>query len=186
MASERQIAANRRNALKSTGPQTKIGKERASKNAYCHGLRSRPTLTRSQAKEIEELARELAGDTKSPIVPAWARTAAEATFELIRVRRTRVALIEQVSGLGKLSPRLPFSALNEIRLLRRWLKQSKVLPSEPGLARPENLPADDRTAEGVRCLLPELDLLARYERRAWSRREKALQAPRNPMGASDV
>src|SRR5882757_2275252 len=38
MASEQQIAANRKNAIKSTGPKTRAGKQRASGNAYRHGL----------------------------------------------------------------------------------------------------------------------------------------------------
>jgi hypothetical protein len=38
MASARQIAANRKNTLKSTGPRTNAGKQRAAKNARRHGL----------------------------------------------------------------------------------------------------------------------------------------------------
>ena len=38
MTSARQIEANRRNALASTGPKTEIGKQRASQNAVRHGL----------------------------------------------------------------------------------------------------------------------------------------------------
>jgi hypothetical protein len=38
MASERQIRANRRNALKSTGPRTAAGKAASSRNALRHGL----------------------------------------------------------------------------------------------------------------------------------------------------
>lgn len=38
MASQRQINANRMNALKSTGPKTVEGKEQSRKNAYKHGL----------------------------------------------------------------------------------------------------------------------------------------------------
>jgi hypothetical protein len=38
MASERQIRANRRNALKSTGPRTAAGKVASSRNALRHGL----------------------------------------------------------------------------------------------------------------------------------------------------
>src|SRR5262245_13693746 len=38
MASERQIAANRRNAARSTGPRTASGKVRSSKNALRHGF----------------------------------------------------------------------------------------------------------------------------------------------------
>jgi len=38
MATDRQIAANRENAKKSTGPRTEPGKRRARRNAYRHGL----------------------------------------------------------------------------------------------------------------------------------------------------
>lgn len=38
MASAKQIAANRRNAARSTGPRTLSGKKRASMNAIRHGL----------------------------------------------------------------------------------------------------------------------------------------------------
>jgi hypothetical protein len=38
MTSARQIEANRRNALESTGPKTEEGKQRASRNAVRHGL----------------------------------------------------------------------------------------------------------------------------------------------------
>src|SRR5262249_50505137 len=41
MATERQIAANRRNALKSTGPRTPEGKARSSRNAVKHGAYAR-------------------------------------------------------------------------------------------------------------------------------------------------
>jgi hypothetical protein len=40
MASDKQIAANRRNAAKSTGPRTAAGKERSRMNARRHGLAS--------------------------------------------------------------------------------------------------------------------------------------------------
>ncbi len=38
MASARQIEANRRNALQSTGPKTEAGKQRSRRNAVRHGL----------------------------------------------------------------------------------------------------------------------------------------------------
>jgi len=38
MTSYRQVAANRRNAIKSTGPKTEVGKQRSRCNALRHGL----------------------------------------------------------------------------------------------------------------------------------------------------
>jgi hypothetical protein len=68
MASERQIAANRRNARKSTGPRSGTGKKRTSRNAYRHGLRSSITSTAGFAKQLDKLVREIAGDTEDPIL----------------------------------------------------------------------------------------------------------------------
>ena len=44
MISEKQLAANRRNARRSTGPQTEAGRRAASLNALKHGLAARATL----------------------------------------------------------------------------------------------------------------------------------------------
>ena len=59
MASERQIAANRRNAQKSTGPTSGSGKKRSSKNAYRHGL-SLPMC--HVGSQLKDLSRQFAGD----------------------------------------------------------------------------------------------------------------------------
>ena len=48
MASEAQIAASRRNALKSTGPRTERGKERSRLNALRHGLRAKHLVARGE------------------------------------------------------------------------------------------------------------------------------------------
>ena len=64
MATEKQIAANRANAKKSTGPKSVTGKERSSRNSIKHGLsglatRSSPAATRNAivaALGIEEIS----------------------------------------------------------------------------------------------------------------------------------
>jgi len=63
VASERQIAANRRNAQKSTGPRSVAGKRRARRNAYQHGLGAAdPVFGSGEEEEFEAFARSIAGD----------------------------------------------------------------------------------------------------------------------------
>jgi hypothetical protein len=83
VASDRQIAANRRNAGASTGPRSSSGKQRASYNAYRHGLAAgSPRL----ADVIERYARNIAGKHASPLILECARAAAQAHFDLARIR----------------------------------------------------------------------------------------------------
>jgi hypothetical protein len=77
MASQRQIAANRKNALKSTGPRTSTGKRRASANAYRHGLSSQ-TDDGDNFEAVESLVRRIAGDTTDQDFLQRARVAARA------------------------------------------------------------------------------------------------------------
>jgi len=97
MATERQIAANRRNAGKSTGPRSRAGKQRARGNAYQHGLTTGLISSAAFAQKIERLARKIAGNTEDEIILEHARSAAYAEYDLARVRRVKVALIERCS-----------------------------------------------------------------------------------------
>jgi hypothetical protein len=96
MATEKQIAANRANALKSTGPRTAAGRAKSSRNAYRHGL-SRPMAPDSEL--VESLARAIANETAGEEQPKAAREVqleaaralAAAQLELTRIRKARVA-----------------------------------------------------------------------------------------------
>ena len=60
MASTRQIAANRRNALTSTGPRTERGKAIVGRNALGHGLTARQILVPGESEdELEGLVQRL-------------------------------------------------------------------------------------------------------------------------------
>src|SRR5689334_16398498 len=60
MSSEKQIAANRANAKRSTGPNTSGGKARSRMNAWKHGLRAENVVIDGEdAKELQAIQREL-------------------------------------------------------------------------------------------------------------------------------
>jgi len=173
MASERQIAANRRNARKSTGPHSGSGKKRASGNAYRHGLTLSITSTAAYAKQLDKLVREILGDTEDPILLERARAIAQAELELARVRRAKVALIERASAFGELDPPRPSSSVTRIiRLLNAFCPGRVALPIDSSATMPSQQP--ERSAEAVRRVLPDLRKLDRYERRAAARRERAV------------
>ena len=129
MASERQIAANRRNAKKSSGPRSAEGKAASRRNALRHGLAVAIRVIPAFQADVLTLARSL-----SPAVNDFddaALIAAEAEIDLLRIRNYRAALMENL--------------------------RSEAAP----------LSAD---------VLDQLNKLERYERRAFSRRNKALRA----------
>jgi hypothetical protein len=92
MATEKQIAANRANSKRSTGPKTGIGRIKSGRNAFRHGL-SLP----ADAAEIETLTGafaegfSIAGGGAPELLAV--RQLAMAHFELLRVRRVRERLL---------------------------------------------------------------------------------------------
>ena len=92
MSSDKQIAANRRNAAKSSGHRTPKGRASSSRNALRHGL-SRPIdLDPALAGEIAEVARQLVGEEASPVEVDLAKAATESQIEVLRIRRQRQML----------------------------------------------------------------------------------------------
>jgi hypothetical protein len=106
MASERQIAANRRNAQKSTGPRSVAGKKRASRNAYRHGFAAgRLKESRGETLAIEALAYAIAaaatgsvGAAADPEILAHARVAARAEQTLTKIRARKAAIVRALMG----------------------------------------------------------------------------------------
>jgi hypothetical protein len=177
MATERQIAANRRNASKSTGPKTSAGKQRAAGNSYRHGLNVQ-TDDGDDSDDVEWLVRHIAGDTTNEHLLQCARIAARAHFDLVRVRQIKVDIINRVIEFGVLEPR-PFrfrSLAAKMRYLKlqpfdqplewpKWIDPLGPMPSEEG----------ECAAEAVRRLLPELRKLNRYEAQAYAIKASALR-----------
>ena len=180
MASERQIAANRRNARNSAGPRSASGKKRSSQNAFRHGL-TKPISGAEFDSQVETLARQIAGDAEDKIILDLARDAAVAELELARVRRVNVALIERVASFGRFDVPSRFaSPKDEVAWIMLRAVKSTLWKGRPKFA-VDPLPAlpseePGRTAEAVRRVLPELIRLQRYEARAVMRRDRAITA----------
>ena len=174
MASERQIAANRANAGKSSGPRSSAGKSRASRNAYRHGLSLSITSSAAVARQLDKLVRKIAGNTEDAILLERARALAQAELDLARVRRAKVALIARASAFAELEPPQLFSSMTQIIRAINALDRGSSLPEpiDASATMPSQDP--DRSAEAVRRVLPELRRLERYERRAAARRDRAV------------
>jgi hypothetical protein len=119
MATERQIAANRANAKKSTGPKTAAGKQRSSRNAFRHGL-SGPLpddpVTLAMIDDIASaVAREV--DDESPQAVTFARS----QLELRRIREVRNRLMT-----GLVSSSLGLRALQRLASLDRYERLARA------------------------------------------------------------
>ena len=173
MASERQIAANRRNASRGTGPRSRAGRKRAGGNATVHGLTVNLLRNAAFAAQVEKLAHEIAGGAEDAILLQYARDAAYAEIDLARVRRVKVALIERASALGTLEGPI-FEHVRGVRKILDLIARGEVPRRIDPLA---TMPSGEieRTAEALRRALPELTKLARYESRAAARRDRAFR-----------
>jgi hypothetical protein len=93
MASEKQILANRANALKSRGPRSAGGKARASRNAIRHGLSANIWKQASAVSSIEHLTRLFRADGHSE---QKARLAAVAEYKTKSIRNVQSRIGEQL------------------------------------------------------------------------------------------
>ena len=94
MTSDKQREANRRNAQRSTGPRSAAGKRRSSQNALRHGLSAQLGGDPAHDRRIEALAKILTGPEGNPSELNYARIAADATLQIIRIRDLRAAMME--------------------------------------------------------------------------------------------
>jgi hypothetical protein len=171
----RQQRANRANATASTGPRTKAGKARSARNALRHGLNipvwSEPAL----APEAEAIARRIAGPEVEANALEWARRIGEAQVDLNRVRSLRKQAIAR--RLSDLRGGPSFQGLELVRLLGLFLDQP-LHPNPPE--------AEARLAAILAGRTSELARLDRYERRALSKRKRAIRGYDAVRSAADL
>jgi hypothetical protein len=95
MASALKIAANRRNAQKSTGPRSRAGKARTRRNAFRHGLAIRVTCDVLNAELIKAVADQLLRKGASSAEQEHALLAAEVQAEIARLRQAKVDILNR-------------------------------------------------------------------------------------------
>jgi hypothetical protein len=96
MASEKQIAANRANAQRSTGPRTAVGKMRSSQNAYRHGLSGPLPFDLMTLAKVDAIAQVLVGGDEGEDQAASAAEFARAHLEVLAIRATRTELLAKI------------------------------------------------------------------------------------------
>jgi hypothetical protein len=103
MTTEKQIAANRANAKRSTGPKTSAGKRRSSSNAYRHGLSGPLPDDSLTMAATEALARAVVFGTENG--QEEATTFAQSQLKLRLIRKERCDLLAGLEP-GRLLPQL--------------------------------------------------------------------------------
>jgi hypothetical protein len=96
MATEKQIAANRANAKKSTGPKTAAGRLKSSRNAFRHGLSLPLRFDMVSSAKADAITRALTSNQADEERLAAATEVAQAQLELLRVRAVRTELMAEV------------------------------------------------------------------------------------------
>ncbi len=98
MTSPEKIAANRANAQRSTGPRSVAGKASSRRNAIKHGLAVRASALPDLAQEVTQLAQQIAQGSESILIQDAATRVAEAAIDVLRVRKARVQVLEELMG----------------------------------------------------------------------------------------
>jgi len=107
MASEAQILANRRNAQKSSGPQTQEGKDAVSQNAVKHGLTARQDVISSESQaEFEQYRDRMLGELApdSPMESMLAERIVSLSWRLKRAGRIQNQTIDAMNADRTCSP----------------------------------------------------------------------------------
>src|SRR4051794_4399004 len=98
MTSSKRIEANRRNALRSTGPRTAAGKARSRLNALRHGLAAVLKDTTEVPEDVAKLAAVVAAGSSAPLAEAHSVTFAEAEMAVRRARAAQQDVLAELDA----------------------------------------------------------------------------------------
>lgn len=169
MTSAKQAAANRSNGRHSRGPRTGAGKARASRNAFRHGLASFTTGDRAMAEQVERVVDAICAGDHDPLLREQAVMVVENQLWLSLVRAQKVVVIDRMLA-PKASPKSHKPRI--ARPIPRRLQRARPRPAPKGQIS-KDTGRDEYDA--LRAGMDDLVRLLRYERRACSRRTKALR-----------
>jgi len=209
MTSRRQLAANRANARRSTGPKTKAGKARAARNSLTHGLTARQIVIGSEdPKKFEELRKGLERDFKptTTIVRELVERLAGLLWRLRRVPVLEAALMK--ARFEEISPRDLMSFLSpeerkQFEEVKDWFWREREAESrldEEILAETADQPLDSPTSrlgpprseeelKAVRLFEASLEpwyreRLAKYRKELEKEQRPVEEVPENPDQAT--
>ena len=158
MATEAQILANRRNALKSTGPRTHEGRAAISQNAVKHGLLTRQNVISSESRTEFDLHRAQVLEELAPETPMESVLAGRIVSLSWRLKRAVHFQNQAIDALN--APKTPsLYRLKKSRLLKR----QGLSPTEP--SKSSSALALGRLAVKDFSNARVLDRLLMYERR---------------------
>ena len=96
MTSARQIAANRLNAQRSSGPRSAACKIKVGRDALPHGLAAASPRDSGIAAELDRLATAIGSENADAAQREQALIIAESELTLLRVRAVRTSIFEQM------------------------------------------------------------------------------------------
>jgi hypothetical protein len=159
MATDKQIAANRRNALQSTGPRTPLGKAQSRLNSIRHGLLSKAMADPGFVAGARTLAIKIAREHGQSDHCVEAHIVAEAELTILQARAIRARLLDtSLSERG--------NATNEGHCSLDGFDENSVVATAE----------DNHLASTYLAQLPTLSRLDRYEKTALLRRQRALRS----------
>jgi hypothetical protein len=193
MSSQAQLAANRANARKSRGPRSAAGRTRASRNALRHGLAAISRHNPAYFPEIGRMATAYCEGDTDPLLFEQALIIAESDIILICLGAERLAAIERMrdpdaipfsdskASLARARARFAQAKRAYAQLVKA--KQAKAgSTSDTGKAsisaqknKGPHPPAQRDECDAMCRAAPDLTRLERYERRAASRRNRAIR-----------
>ena len=204
MTSAKKVAANRINGRKSRGPRTRAGKARVSRNARRHGLAVFNNKDPAMAGRVKQMVDVICQGDDDPVLREQAVAIAESQLWLDCVKAEKLALTERLRDptanalaldirIARAKARIHLFdvADRQLEVIDDLIMKTKAADRDPER---EPLPPKLEAAwpppwvrviyedterdehEAIREGISDLVRLLRYERRAWSRRKRAVRA----------